>query len=514
MKFSITLALGLSLLLALILRVPDLDQRPFHNDEAVNAVKAGDLLEQGGYRYDPDEFHGPLLPYGTLLLVRATSGASAEHTTEASFRWLALLFGVALIPLLWMIRDALGKSATRWAAWLTALSPSLVFFSRDYIHEMLLVAVTFLLIACLWRYACKPHWKWALAAGVAVGLMHATKETFVLNLAAMGIACGLLRLWPGKETDAEREGRRRFLAHGLLMVGAWALVALVLFSSFGSNASGPLDSVRSYLPWLNRAGGESPHIHPWWFYAERLFWWDSGKGLPWTEVGLLLFAMVGGVAGFTRRGLGDASGGFIRWLALYSGILFVIYTIIPYKTPWCVLGAAHGMVLLAGVGLAVLWRRAWQLPQRVALSIVTLLFVSHTTWQAWALSHSQVSARRNPWAYADTAPDLRNLLDLVEEVATASPRGHDLNLQVICDDGDYWPLPYYLRKYSGTGWWSEAPAAPFAPVLIVSSGTVAEFEENPAYVNTGTFQLRHGVFLSCYVEQGLWEAFLKSRRSD
>ena len=105
MKRALPLGLCLSVLLALILRVPDLDQRPFHNDEAVNAVKAGDLLEQGGYRYDPDEFHGPLLPYGTLLLVRATSGASAERTTEASFRWLALLFGVALIPLLWMIRD-------------------------------------------------------------------------------------------------------------------------------------------------------------------------------------------------------------------------------------------------------------------------------------------------------------------------------------------------------------------------------------------------------------------------
>ena len=55
---------------------------------------------------------------------------------------------------------------------------------------------------------------------------------------------------------------------------------------------------------------------------------------------------------------------------------------------------------------------------------------------------------------------------------------------------------------------------PFAPVLIVSPGRVAAFEEEPAYVNMGMFQLRHGVFLTCYVEQGLREEFLHARESD
>ena len=53
-------------------------------------------------------------------------------------------------------------------------------------------------------------------------------------------------------------------------VAVWLVVALVLFSSFFTNLAGPLDSVRTYLPWLHRAGGASPHIHPWSFYLERL----------------------------------------------------------------------------------------------------------------------------------------------------------------------------------------------------------------------------------------------------
>ena len=42
--------LFLAALLALALRLPHLDQRPMHNDEAVNAVKFGRLWEHGVYR--------------------------------------------------------------------------------------------------------------------------------------------------------------------------------------------------------------------------------------------------------------------------------------------------------------------------------------------------------------------------------------------------------------------------------------------------------------------------------
>ena len=46
---------------ALALRSPSLDQRPMHNDEAVNAIKFGQLWTQGSYQSDPNEYHGPSL---------------------------------------------------------------------------------------------------------------------------------------------------------------------------------------------------------------------------------------------------------------------------------------------------------------------------------------------------------------------------------------------------------------------------------------------------------------------
>ena len=49
--------------LALALRSPRLDVRPMHNDEGVNALKFGALWESHAYKYDPQEHHGPTLPY-------------------------------------------------------------------------------------------------------------------------------------------------------------------------------------------------------------------------------------------------------------------------------------------------------------------------------------------------------------------------------------------------------------------------------------------------------------------
>ena len=43
------------------LRIGKLGRRPMHTDEAVHAIKFAKLLEDGLYRYDPDEYHGPTL---------------------------------------------------------------------------------------------------------------------------------------------------------------------------------------------------------------------------------------------------------------------------------------------------------------------------------------------------------------------------------------------------------------------------------------------------------------------
>src|SRR5712671_5531836 len=152
MKRRSALALVLAVAGALALRVPSLDTRPLHNDEAVNAVKVTELWQQGRYAYDPDEYHGPTLHYATLPFLWLSGARNPDELDDRTLRLAPVVFGVGLILLLLLLADGLGRPAVAWAAMFTAISPAMVFYSRYFIHEMLLLFFTALTMAAGWRY--------------------------------------------------------------------------------------------------------------------------------------------------------------------------------------------------------------------------------------------------------------------------------------------------------------------------------------------------------------------------
>jgi uncharacterized protein (TIGR03663 family) len=385
-----------------------------------------------------------------------------------------------------------------------------VFYSRYYIHEILLVFFTFLALAAGWRYWRSRGIGWALLAGAGVGLMHATKETFLITLFVAALALVVNRLW-NRWLDATAplaKAPRLKLAPLVAAFAVWLGVAVLLFSSFFTNAAGPLDSVRTYLPWLHRAGGDSPHIHPWSFYLHRLVFFHIAKGPVWSEALILVLAVVGAWAGFARKGLGHASASFVRFLALYSFGLAAAYSLISYKTPWCLLSFWHGMILLAGVGAAAVVRSMKHRFLRLALGLVLLAGVGHLAWQARLANGACAADSRNPYVYAQTSPDLLNLVRQVEALTQVHPQGRQMLVKVMASDGDCWPLPWYLRNLKQIGWWDQVLPDPFAPVMIVSASLHAGLDENRTHVMVGYFQLRPQVFLELYVDLNLWQAYL------
>ena len=217
-----------------------------HNDEAVNGIKFGQLWGHDGYQYDRNEHHGPSLPYATLALSHLTGAPrDFDQFTEGRLRFTTVLIGIGLILLLPLVADGLGKNATLWAGLFTAVSPAVVFYSRYYIHEILLVFFTLLALAAGWRYWRSRKIGWALLAGAGVGLMHGTKETFLITVVAAALALGLNQLW-NRWLDATvppAKAHRLSLTHLAAALGVWLGVALLLFSSFFTNGAGPLDSV-------------------------------------------------------------------------------------------------------------------------------------------------------------------------------------------------------------------------------------------------------------------------------
>ena len=498
---------------ALGVRCIQLDLRPMHNDEAVNAIRQAAAWSSEPYRYDPGEHHGPTLYYFSLIPIRARGVGTFAELDEATLRLTPALAGVGMVLLLWALRHGLGMGATVVAAGLTALSPALVFYSRNFIHEMLLGLFTLLFGIALWRYLREPRLVWAMVAGMALGLMHATKETFVLPLAAMMVAVGLVARWelgPEFLVRARQLWNARHVVMAFLIAGA---VSVMFYTSFFTNWRGPLDSILAYLPWLQRAAGNSPHIHPWYFYLERLLWFQRARGPVWTEGWILALACVGGVLAVRGRGLGETDPALARGLLVFSLTLTLFYSLIPYKTPWCLVGFWHGFVLLAGVGAVQAWRWLRPLWGRMVYGGILLAGVLHLGWQCWQASFVRHSDWRNPYVYAQTVPDVLRMVERVLDLARVHPDRLRMPVQVAVPNHGYWPLPWYWRSLERVGWYDRFPDAPWAPVVVAAAEWNVRWDERSdrRWLMTGLYELRPRVFLELYVELELWKRWLAER---
>lgn len=464
------LAVGIA---ALAVRTVGLRQRPMHTDEAVHAAKFGRLLEEGEYRYDPREYHGPTLNYLTLVPARLTGANALVEVNEFTLRIVPVVCGALLVLMLLLLLDGLGRASALWAATLTAVSPAFIFYSRYYIQEMLLVFFSFGLLVCGFRYYRSRRWPWAVSAGAFAGLVHATKETSIIVFAAMGLSLLLIFLLQRKKSG-RAPGRRFKWGHIAAAAAVACGVSVLFYSSFFSNPAGVLDSVRTYATYLQRAGENELHIHPCYYYLKMLVWTKVGPGPVWTEGFILLLAIVGFCAAMAGTVPIGADLRLARFIGLYTLILMVVYSAIPYKTPWCMLGFLHGMIVLAGLGAGVLIQVAAGRSRRVALLVVLAAAAVHVAWLGYITNFIYYADPRNPYVYAHTHPDIVRLAARVSRLAEVHPDGYNMHIEVICPEDDYWPLPWYLRSYEqnrSVGWYDDVDyTQPPAPLIIACGG--------------------------------------------
>jgi len=463
--------------IAAAFRFPRLAARPMHADEGVNGDKVGTLLDQGRYEYSAAEFHGPTLYYAALAMARIRGMAHYRELDEAVLRAVPALAGVLLVAAHFWLIPFLGFPAAAAAALFTAVSPAMVYYSRYFIHETLLVLFTFGALLALWTYLRRPSVGWALAVGAMLGLMFATKETWIIAAACMCAAIG------------KTPGRRWAWA-----LPAFAVVAILLMSSFGTHWRGVIDSVLAYRTYFARGVGiDRAHVHPWYFYFSCL------RG-EWP----IAVLAVAGMAAFDGP----------RFLKIYTVLMAAVYCAIPYKVPWNVLSFWHATLLLAGVG--VVWV-ARHMPKAVAVALAGIV-AAQLGSQAYAYSFRCPSAPRNPWVYAHTGTDVFVIMRQIDALAAVAPRGRAMPIQIFTRE-NLWPLPWYLRGYPNVRWWNGvSDTAPLAPVILATPdmepALVHRIYEVPPpgqremYVNMFDryVELRPRVEVRGYVAKSLWDA--------
>jgi uncharacterized protein (TIGR03663 family) len=445
----------LILLLAAVLRLWALDLKPAHFDEGVNGYLVDEITRNGVYHYDPTNFHGPLHFY-ILFVMQTLFGKSIWV-----FRLPLALAGVACVALLLFgFRRHFSATSCRFAAAAMAISPGFVFYSRYAIHENWLVfflMLTTLGIGGLLRGGTKRH-LWVLGIGLAGAMM--MKETWIIHVIAMALAGLTLRgLELVSESDSMRWARPQWTMDDAAQVAAicFAVVAF-FFSGCLLDLSGLGSFVDAFAQWTRTGMGETGHE------KSPIYWWE----LLWTYEWPILLGVIGSI--FVVMPKVDR---FFRWLAIFGGGAFAAYSIIAYKTPWCVIAWAWPFFIVFGVGVDWLMQRV----DRVVVSGFAAVLLLISLGQSSRLNFFRFADENEPYVYVQTTTDVNQLLDPLRWQLSRQPASLFNSGHVI--QPEHHPLLWLLGDRPNVSWDDEFgdPEAMDADWLLVDNGVAERIEE-------------------------------------
>ncbi|HEY3309586.1 MAG TPA: flippase activity-associated protein Agl23 [Desulfuromonadaceae bacterium] len=478
-----TYAAAIFLAIGSILRLYHLKLVPLHHDEGVNGFFMLKLFREGLYRYDPANYHGPLLYYLDLPLLKLLG------LETGNLRLLPALFGIGLLVLLqagklFSLRSALFSMA------LVAISPGMVYISRYFIHEMMVVVFTLGVVVALNRYKEQPALG-IIAAFTSAGLLFATKETAAPTLVVLAIAGGMTQLWMGPpvRVKMEQESEKhplRWLTNLPVMallagVVVFCLINLTLYSSFYANLHGLLDALRSLAFWT--AIGNHQHVHPFWQY---LVWLMEQEG-P-------LFLL--GWAGILRALLLRSSSQAV-FCGFWSLGMLAMYSLIPYKTPWLALNIILPFALMAGYALEEGTRIIGNNIKVVAATCAILVGLA----QCISLNFIHYDDNSCAYVYAHTVRDLDRLVRDVEKFGQKC--GTDIKVAVVSDQ--YWPLPWMWRDFKGALFYGKLVPLDDIQMVLALPSQEDEVRKSvkPKMAPYRSYTLRPGVDLVLWADRSI-----------
>lgn len=486
------------------LRFDHLASRPMHADEATGARLTGHRSESSGYRFDPSHYHGPLLSGIAMSLGRLRGESRWPEMTKETLRAGPAVAGtlLVLVPLLW--RRRWGDGPMLLAAALLATSPLLVYYSRMFIHEIYLAL--FGMLALLVILPASRRWFAGALAGVLVGLMFATKETFVISILAWGAAGLVVLLENYRHLTRDRLGEvwRDYRVPVAVAVGAALITATFFYTGGFRRWEGARDAVLTFFVYDTVEG----HDKGPWYYMGVLIRPVRDAGHWWFETPVALLALCAWIATYLRRCDPGWRRATIRFLA-YSAIgHFVIYSLFAYKTPWLMcLPWAH-VCLLAGFsvwGFAG-WRRGGQAAMAVVLAAVLALQVVQARRATGALETDD----RNPYAYVPTNRDIEVLELELLQIDRSLPDDYSLSPAAVIGT-NYWPLPWYLRRFQHVGYWGDPPEQlERFPMVFASSDSLDAVMMRLG--ETHTFQprgLRFEAPVFVFIRNDLWNHWME-----
>ncbi|MHA3775271.1 flippase activity-associated protein Agl23 [Verrucomicrobiota bacterium sgz303538] len=458
---------ALIITLAFLLRIIWLGIKPPHFDEGVNGWFVDQMTRQGYYHYDPGNFHGPLHFY-VLFVFQTLFGRDVSI-----LRLPIVLVSTGCVAMMFAFRRYFDRAACSLAALAMAVSPGMTFYGRYSIHEswlLLFLLMTAWGILGLWTQGERKH-LWSVVMG-ATGMI-LTKETYAIHLVSLLLAFPALwileRVSPSSPAPYARQ---HWTMRDLLQASGIGLALIVFFytgalldwpdfrKEFGT--VGSLAGLwETFAKWAaTGTGGATGHEKHW------AYWLDLLSRYEWpAAAGLLVVPLI------LRRG----SNRLMRYLVIAGMGTMTAYSIIAYKTPWCLIVMIWPFLLLFG---QVLVSAARNVDRWVSVSAGGLLLVGSLTL-AGRLNFRDYTNENEPYVYVQTLPDIDELIGPLHKLTRISPAFYHLRGYILLPESDSHPLPWLLAPFSRVEFLNEVlpPSDMAADFMLVEDAIVSDLEE-------------------------------------
>lgn len=438
--------------LALVLRLVALGDKPFHHDESQDAYFSWIFFSGGGYKYDP-LLHGPLRFY-LISLMYLLFGVS-----NFTARLAPALMGTAMVALPYFLRRQLGSLAALAAAVLLCLSPSYLYFSRFTREDIYFACLTLALLVAVFRFLAHPRpWQPALILGL-LAASFATKETTFITVFIAGTFFLLALGWqlararrdhrPFRETPLLAAVRAVGLDAWLWGIAAFIAVFTVLFTTFFTNPQGLADGiVKSIQYWLaQQPVGRGDE--PWYYYLVLL------PAYEWPEI---IAGAIGVVAILRKPTL---LGTFLIWSFVLS---MGIYSWAGEKMPWLLIHPLLPLLFLAGLGVQALWQSRAYVAGKLGLAICAVgsLYLLHATT---ALSYGHPANPEEFLVYTQSSTAVPKVSQQIQTIdrRVFDATGSHLKIAIDTNDGVDWPWAWYLRDLHSASFVNMGPNSTYTP---------------------------------------------------
>jgi predicted membrane-bound mannosyltransferase len=266
-------------------------------------------------------------------------------------------------------------------------------------------------------------------------------------------------------------------------LAVFLVTATILFTWLGRNWAVFGDLLHAIPSFAARAGGEG-HAKPFSYYFQLL-----------DPLFVLSFAAAAGVFGAVCDAVGGTRKASLL-LVVYGLVIFLIYSAIPYKTPWLALNLWLPLALICGFGVQAFWEQIKSPAARWGMGIAVTMLLAKLATQTKVLAFDRPADEKNPLAYAHTGEDLLRLPGRLAELAQSEKLS---NPRIAVVAADAWPLPWYLRKFSQVGFWQPEQDTGAADFFITSTDVPDKLAERLKKFQPEYFGWRPNLLLILWV---------------